>query len=141
MTPERTGDTYYQQVIVVAGILAGMSFTALVLVLTQYAGYEATAGGGFYGEALFDFVITLIGLVCASFVFSALTALPIAGNSANLGGARQEWADRCMTWGILGFLAMLPATLLAYSKVGALLVGAFEVVVYLSIRSGYKRKG
>jgi hypothetical protein len=135
------GDPYSQQLLVVTSFLGGISFTALVLVLQQFDAYErafskefsglipATLVGAF-GEILIDLLIILIAGMCSCFVFAAWTALPAASGSPGRGNATR-FSRMCYKTGTTGFLLVLPLTLLPYSIAAPIIIGIFEIVVYL----------
>jgi hypothetical protein len=127
-----TEGSYFHQLIVVAAFLGGIAFTVLVQVLQANSGYEAAFGGEVIGKFLFALLIVLMAGVSVTFVFVCLIALPVAGNRVPV--AEGRLAHKCFTYGVLGFLVMIPLLLWPYSKLAFVTILILEVALLVSAR-------
>jgi hypothetical protein len=124
---------WHQQGIVTSGILAGMSFTALVLVLQAKSDF-APIGWGWWGSLYFLVLICLIGSTVSCFVFVSVVMSYLAAGRV----MRKEVFDRSDKFAIrlfrLGFLALrtaIPTLFIPFDWAATIVVGGLEVVLFI----------
>ncbi len=112
------------------GFFAGFSITALVVIMQSPATFHV-AVGFLSAEAYFEMLITLIALVGSVCVFGVLATMEIAGGTAEVGSGLDRFAYACFLIGLFGLVAVLPLLLLAFTALGAGVVLAVELILFI----------
>jgi|SRR5208282_1547054 len=121
----------HQQQLLLVGFLGGIAFTALVLVLQEQRIFEV-AVWPFTSTEYFDLLIILIAMTSSACIFSSFALTGIVG-AVTPSERLRRFAIACLIIGLCGLLIVLPLLLLIFTKIGAAVIFAFEVVLLVSL--------
>ncbi len=127
----------HERLLLVAGVLGGMAFTALVFLLQACSGqacpFKPVDWGG-WGDVYFGVIVTIIGFASSAFAFSSVLSVPLAANTMREGGNIRKWDNFSVLLffsGFFGLLVAIPTVLIPFNWLAALFVGVFEFMVFL----------
>jgi hypothetical protein len=117
----------HQQLLVVTGLFAGFSITALVAMLQSSDSFRAQIWPA-YADAYFVLLVTILALVSLDLI---LCSFGLSMAAAGLDPQGVLWGFNSVTLfaGLIGLLLFIPLVLLPVSLVSALTVSVFEVLV------------
>jgi len=121
----------YERLILVAGFLGGISFTALVPLLQSSYVFEPI-GWGIWGVIYFDALITMVAGVSVAFILSSIVSVSLAAGTveANQVKKRDNVASNYFIVGWLGLLIVIPLLLVPIVWVASLIVGILEIILF-----------
>lgn len=125
----------HEQLLVVSGLLAGFSFTALMLMLQSSESFRALLWPG-YSDAYFVLLVSILAIVSSDLIGCSMgMAMAAAGRDPQ----GRLWTFNFVTFliGLLGLMLFIPLLVLPVSLVTGLAVFAFEVlfIVWFLIRA------
>jgi hypothetical protein len=117
----------HEQLLVVSGLLAGFSFTALMLMLQSSESFRAQIWPT-YSDAYFSLLVSILAIVSSDLIFCCV------GMSMAAAGRDPEsrlWSFNAVTFliGLFGLMLFIPLVVLPVSFVTGLTVSVFEVLV------------
>ena len=119
----------HQQQLLVIGFLGGIAFTALVLVLQQQRTFEV-AEGPMTGVQYFDLLAILIAVTSCACIFGSFTLTGLAAGKVPSDELR-KFAVICFLIGMVGLLVTLPLLLVIFTRFGATIIVALELILAL----------
>lgn len=120
----------HEQMIVVAGFLGGISFTALVLVLQSRLSFENPAWG-VWARPYFITLTSLIAGVSSLFISASVYGIAVAAGIRPPTGRHAEFADNCFTYGFPGLLLVMPLLFAPIDVVASVIILVIVVVLYV----------
>jgi hypothetical protein len=125
----------HEQLLVVSGLLAGFSFTALMLMLQSPESFRAQIWPG-YSDAYFVLLVSILSIVSSDLICCSL------GMSIAAAGRDPEsrlWTFNGVTFliGLFGLMLFIPLIVLPLSFVTGLAVFVFEALLII----WYRRRG
>lgn len=135
---EKEGSVLHQQALTALGFFMGLTLTSLVLILNAPGAFHAPIGP-LSGEQYFQIVVTYVALVGASSSVGLLCFLEVAGGLSGKRGFVDKLGTTLFFVSVFGFMGALPLLLSPFTKIGALILLAFELlltVVYFIGRRG-----
>jgi hypothetical protein len=117
----------HEQLLVVSGLLAGFSFTALMLMLQSSGSFRALIWSG-YSDSYFVLLVSMLAIISSDLIFCSLGMAVAAAGRDQQG---RLWTFNFMTFfiGLLGLILFIPLLLLPVSFVVGLSVLAFEILI------------
>jgi len=117
----------HQQLLIVTGLFAGFSITALVAMLQSSESFRAQIWPA-YSDAYFVLLVTILALVSLDLI---LCSFGLSMAAAGLDPQGMLWGFNAVTFftGLIGLLLFIPLILLPVSLVSALTVSVFEILV------------
>jgi len=125
----------HEQLLVVSGLLAGFSFTALMLILQSSESFRALIWPG-YSDAYFVLLVSILAIVSSDLIGCCM-GMSVAASGLDPQG--RLWSFNAVTFliGLFGLMLFIPLLVLPVSFVTSLTVFAFEVLVFV----WYGRRG
>jgi len=124
---------WFQQALFTTGILAGMSFTALVLVLQAKSDFVPMSWGS-SGNLYFLVLVCLLGSTSCSFVFASIMMTYLASGNVPEGTkfkAYDHYTYALYEFGFLALLFAIPLLFLPFDWVATAIVAGIEVVLFI----------
>lgn len=125
----------HEQLLVVSGLIAGFSFTALMLILQSSESFRSLIWPG-YSEPYFVLLVSVLAIVSVDLI---LCSMGMAMAAAGRDPEGRLWTFNYVTFniGLLGLLLFIPLLVLPVSLVTGLTVLVFEMLVLV----WYVRRG
>jgi hypothetical protein len=117
----------HEQLLVVSGLLAGFSFTALMLMLQSSESFRALIWPG-YSDAYFVLLVSILAIVSSDLIGCCIgMSVAAAGRDPD----SRLWSFNAVTFmiGLFGLTLFIPLLVLPVSFVTGLTVLVFEVLV------------
>jgi hypothetical protein len=116
----------HEQLLVVSGLLAGFSFTALMLILQSSESFRALIWPG-YSDAYFVLLVSILAIVSTDLIGCSMGMAMAAAGQDPYG---RLWTFNLVSFmiGLLGLLLFIPLLVLPVSLVTCLAVLVFELV-------------
>lgn len=121
-------------VVGVQGFLAGITITILVLVIQIKDVFI------FNGESYYEILIPGIAITSVFFIICTYGLVNIALGLKKPGTAYARYMDRLVLSGYYGIMIIIPALVLPFTLVGAVVVGAVEIILSIMLTRLYYRK-
>jgi hypothetical protein len=117
----------HEQLLVVSGLLAGFSFTALMLMLQSSESFRVLIWLG-YSDAYFVLLVSILAIVSSDLILCSL-GMSVAAAGRDPKG--RLWTFNGVTFliGLIGLLLFIPLLVLPVSVVTGLTVFVFEILV------------
>jgi hypothetical protein len=134
------GSLLHQQGVTVLGLLTGFMMTALVLILGSPGAFHAPIGA-INGDEYFEILTTYVGVVGVVSIVGIVGLTQVGAGWSKLGSRVDQFAYTCFLIGLFGFTGALPLLLAPFTRVGAAIVLAVAVALFLtfSILGGFAR--
>jgi hypothetical protein len=116
----------HEQLLVVSGLLAGFSFTALMLMLQSPQSFRAQIWPG-YSDAYFVLLVSILAIVTSDLIWCSLgMSIAAAGRDPQ----SRLWSFNYVTFliGLFGLMLFIPLVVLPVSFITGLTVFVFEVL-------------
>lgn len=126
--PDSKGSVLHQQALTVMGFFTGLVLTSLVLILNAPASFH-TAIGPLSAEQYFETVTTYVAVVGAVSSVAMIAFLEVAGGMAPAYSFVDKLGTTLFFLSVFGFMGVLPLLLVAFTRWGAVVVLALEVVL------------
>jgi len=125
----------HEQLLVVSGLLAGFSFTALMLMLQSSESFRAQIWPA-YSDAYFVLLVSILAIVSSDLIGCSL-GMSVAASGRDPQG--RLWSFNGVTFliGLFGLMLFIPLLVLPVSFVTGLTVLVFEVLIFI----WYNRRG
>ena len=125
----------HEQLLVVSGLLAGFSFTALMLMLQSSESFRALIWPGYSG-AYFVLLVSILAIVSSDLITCSI-GMSVAAAGQDPQG--RLWSFNGVTFlvGLIGLMLFIPLLVLSVSLVTGLTVLVFEMLVLV----WYVRRG
>jgi hypothetical protein len=126
--PESKGSVLHQQALTVMGFFTGLTLTSLVLILNSPGPFHASIGP-LSGEQYFETVTTYVSVVGALSSVAIVAFMEVAGGMARLYSFIDKLGTTLFLLSVFGFMGILPLLLAPFTRWGAGIVLALEVVL------------
>jgi hypothetical protein len=137
---EPKGSVLHQQALTVMDFFTGLILTSLVLILTAPGAFHAPIGP-LSGQQYFETVTTFVAIVGALSSVAMITFLEVAGGMAQPYSFVDKLGTTLLFLSVFGFMGILPLLLVGFTKWGAAIVRALEVVLLLVYFVGRRTLG
>ena len=128
--PDPKGSILHQQALTVMGFFTGLVLTSLVLILNSPAPFHAPIGA-LSGQQYFETVTTYVAVVGAVSSVAMIAFLEVAGGLVPTFSFVDKLGTTLFFLSVFGFMGVLPLLLAPFTKWGAVVVLALEVVLLL----------
>ena len=126
--PDSSGSVLHQQALTVMGLFTGLTLTSLVLILNAAASFH-TPIGPLSGTEYFQVVTSYVAAVGALSSVAIIAFLEVAGGMAPTFSFVDKMGTTLFFLSVFGFMGILPLMLAPFTKWGAIVVLALEVVL------------
>ena len=125
------GSVLHQQALSVMGFFTGLVLTSLVLILNSPGPFHV-AIGPLSKEQYFELVTTYVAVVGVASSVAMIAFLEVAGGLSETYSFVDKLGTALFFVSVFGFMGVLPLLLVAFTRVGAGVVLALEVVLLVT---------
>jgi hypothetical protein len=120
---------FHSNGLLVMGLLGGITFAALVLVLQAHGAFQPRTIPVSAGHEIFDALIFALSLTSILCVVGSLAMVLVLSGVVATRGKLSHFAFLCLTIGALAFMTSLPLLLINFSPIVTIAVGGVMVIV------------
>jgi hypothetical protein len=125
---DRPGSVLHQQALTALGFFMGLTLTSLVLILNSPGPFHAPFGP-LSGEEYFQILVSYVAIVGAVSSVGLLSFLEVGGGISERGGFVDKLGTTLFFLSVFGFMGVLPLLLAPFTRDGAAVVFAVEVLL------------
>jgi len=126
--PESRGSVLHQQALTVMALFTGLTLTSLVLILNSPGRFAAPIGP-VSGPQYFQIVTTYVAIVGVLSSIAIVAFMEVAGGLLKVYSVVDKLGTNLFLLSVFGFLGILPLLLAPFTKWGASIVLALELIL------------